>query len=71
MPLKEKAYVLAYQFYPMGHLGNRDVRLHAAYVYNMGKNGNLGGVAQDKGSFFTFGLTWRIDALQGLKAALK
>ena len=59
------------EFYPMGHLGNRDVRLHAAYVYNMGKNGNLGGVAQDKGSFFTFGLTWRIDALQGLKAALK
>ena len=59
------------EFYPMGHLGNRDVRLHAAYVYNIGENGNLGGVAQDKGSFFTLGLTWRIDALQGLKAALK
>ena len=58
------------EFYPMGHLGNRDVRLHAAYVYNIGKNHD-GGVAQDKGSFFTFGLTWRIDALQGLKAALK
>lgn len=59
------------EFYPMGHLGNRDVRLHAAYVYNIGKNGNPGGTAKDKGSFFTFGLTWRIDALQGLKAALK
>ena len=59
------------EYYPMGHLGNRDVRLHAAYVYNTGKNGNLGGVAKDKGSFFTFGITWKIDALQGLKAALK
>lgn len=59
------------EYYPMGHLGNRDVRLHAAYVYNMGKNGNLDGTAMDKGSFFTFGITWRIDTLQGLKAALK
>ena len=58
------------EYYPMGHLGNRDVRLHAAYVYNTGKN-HSDGVAKDKGSFFTFGLTWKIDALQGLKAALK
>ena len=59
------------EFYPMGNFGNRDVRLHAAYVYNIGKNGNLNGTALDKGSFFTFGITWKIDALQGLKAALK
>lgn len=58
------------EFYPMGHLGNRDLRLHAAYVYNMGEN-HAGGVAKDKGSFFTFGITWKIDVLQGLKAALK
>ncbi len=56
------------EYYPMG---NRDVRLHAAYVYNIGKNGNPGGTAFDKGSFFTFGLTWKIDVLQGLKTALK
>ena len=56
------------EYYPMG---NRDVRLHAAYVYNIGKNDNPGGTAFDKGSFFTFGLTWKIDVLQGLKAALK
>ena len=56
------------EYYPMG---NRDVRLHAAYVYNTGKNGNPGGTALDKGSFLTVGITWKIDALQGLKAALK
>ena len=56
------------EYYPMG---NRDVRLHAAYVYNIGKNGNPGGTALDKGSFLTVGITWKIDALQGLKAALK
>ena len=59
------------EYYPMGHLGNRDVRLHAAYVYNTGKNDDPNGTALDKGSFFTFGITWKIDALQGLKAALK
>ena len=59
------------EYYPMGHLGNRDLRLHAAYVYNTGKNGNRGGTALDKGSFFTFGLTWKIDVLQGLKNSLK
>ena len=64
------------EYYPMGHLGNRDLRLHAAYVYNTGKNyidenGKPCGVALDKGSFFTFGITWKIDVLQGLKAALK
>ena len=58
------------EYYPMGHLGNRDLRLHAAYVYNMGEN-HAGGVAKDKGSFFTFGITWKIDVLQGLKSALK
>ena len=56
------------EYYPMG---NRDVRLHAAYVYNTGKNGNPGGTALNKGSFFTFGLTWKIDVLQGLKNSLK
>lgn len=56
------------EYYPMG---NRDVRLHAAYVYNTGKNGNPSGTALDKGSFFTFGITWKIDVLQGLKSSLK
>ena len=59
------------EFYPMGHLGNRDLRLHAAYVYNTGKNGNPNGTAVDGGSFFTLGITWKIDALEGLKNALK
>ena len=60
------------EYYPMGHLGNRDLRLHAAYVYNMGENGNLlGGTAMPKGSFFTFGITWKIDVLEGLKNSLK
>ena len=58
------------EYYPMGHLGNRDVRLHAAFVHNMGTNTNPNGTAVNKGSFFTFGLTWKIDALQGLKNAL-
>ena len=59
------------EYYPMGHLGNRDLRLHAAYVYNTGVNGYIDGTAMPKGSFFTFGITWKIDVLQGLKSALK
>jgi hypothetical protein len=56
------------EYYPKG---NRDIRLHAAYVYSCGKNGNPDGTALDKGSFFTLGITWKIDALEGLKNALK
>jgi hypothetical protein len=59
------------EYYPMGHLGNRDLRLHAAFVYNYGYNANINGIAHNKGTFLTFGITWKIDALQGLKAALK
>ena len=59
------------EYYPMAHFGNRDLRLHAAYVYNTGKNGNPGGTAMPKGSFFTFGITWKIDVLQSLKNTLK
>ena len=44
-------------------LQNRDIRLHAAYAYNIGNNTNPAGTALNKGSFFTVGLTWRIDVL--------
>ncbi len=52
------------EYYPFGHKGNRDVRLHAAYVYNFGDNTNPAGTALNKGSFFTAGLTWRIDIMK-------
>lgn len=51
------------EYYPLGGKGNRDIRLHAAYAYNIGNNTNPAGTALDKGSFFTVGLTWRIDVL--------
>ena len=59
------------EYYPMGHLGNRDLRLHAAFVYNYGYNANRKSSTQNKGTFFTFGLTWKIDVLEGLKNSLK
>ena len=55
------------EYYPFGHKGNRDVRLHAAYVYNFGDNTNPLGTALNKGSFFTAGLTWRIDLMKAAK----
>ena len=59
------------EYYPLGAMGNRDIRLHAAYAYNIGTNTNLYGVARDKGSFFTFGLTWKIDVLQGITSLVE
>lgn len=49
------------EYYPLGGQGNRDVRLHAAYAYGIGNNPY--GVIQNKSSYFTFGLTWRIDIM--------
>jgi hypothetical protein len=51
----------------MGGQGNRDVRLHAAYAYNFGVNTNEDGTALGKGSYFTVGLTWRIDIMSAAK----
>ena len=51
------------EYYPLGGKGNRDIRLHAVYAYNIGNNTNPAGTALDKGSFLTVGLTWRIDVL--------
>ena len=59
------------EYYPLGAKGNRDIRLHAAYAYNIGNNTNLLGVARDKGSFFSFGLTWKVDVLQGLTSLIE
>ncbi|MBQ5737517.1 MAG: porin [Alistipes sp.] len=51
------------EYYPLGHKGNRDVRLHAAYAHTLGNNTNPAGTAIDKQSFLTVGLTWKIDIL--------
>ena len=59
------------EYYPLGGKGNRDIRLHAAYAYNFGENTNIAGTALPKGSFFTFGLTWKIDVIEGVKNLLK
>ena len=59
------------EYYPMGAQGNRDVRLHAAYAYNFGENTNIAGTAVPKGSFFTVGLTWKIDVMEGITKLLK
>jgi hypothetical protein len=54
------------EYYPLGAKGNRDIRLHAAYAYNIGNNTNPYGTALNTGSFFTFGLTWKIDVMEGV-----
>jgi hypothetical protein len=51
------------EYYPLGHKGNRDVRLHAAYAHTLGTNTNPAGTADGKQSFLTVGLTWKIDIL--------
>lgn len=55
------------EYYPMGGMGNRDVRLHAAYAYNFGLNTNEFGTALGKGSYLTVGLTWRIDVVSAVE----
>ena len=55
------------EYYPLGGQGNRDVRLHAAYAYNIGANTNPYGTALGDGSYFTVGLTWRIDVMSAAK----
>ena len=58
------------EYYPLGGRGNHDVRLHAAYAYNIGRNTNPDGTAFGKGSYFTFGLTWKIDVVKGITTAI-
>ena len=58
------------EYYPLGHKGNRDVRLHAAYVYSFGDNTNPNGTALNKGSFFTAGLTWKIDLMKAARTII-
>ncbi|MBO5800932.1 MAG: porin [Alistipes sp.] len=58
------------EYYPLGGRGNRDIRLHAAYCYNIGNNTNTNGTAFDKGSFLTVGLTWKIDVIEGISALI-
>lgn len=55
------------EYFPLGGKGNRDVRIHAAYAYNFGKNTNPAGTALDKGSYLTVGLTWRIDIISAAR----
>lgn len=51
------------EYYPLGAKDNKDIRIHAAYAYNMGTNTNPAGTSLDKGSFLTVGLTWKIDVI--------
>ena len=54
------------EYYPLGGRGNRDIRVHAAYAYNIGTNTNEYGTALGDGSFLTVGLTWKIDVVKGI-----
>lgn len=47
------------EYFPMK--GDPDVRLHAAYFCNMGKNGNKNGVIQGDQQYLTIGLTFRVN----------
>ncbi len=55
------------EYYPLGGRGDRSIRLHAAYSYSFGNNGNENGVLLDKQSFLDFGVTWRLDILNTIK----
>ena len=54
------------EFYPLPK-NNRSIRLHAAYSYTLGQNGNPNGVLQDDHSMFTFGLKWKVDIISVAK----
>lgn len=51
------------EYYPLGHKGNRDIRLHAVYAHTLGTNTNPAPTAVNKQSYLTVGLTWKIDVL--------
>ncbi len=51
------------EYYPLGHKGNRDIRLHAVYAHTLGNNTNPLPTAKNKQSYVTVGLTWKIDVL--------
>ena len=51
------------EYYPLGHKGNRDIRLHAVYAHTLGTNTNPAPTAVNKQSYLTVGLTWKIDIL--------
>ena len=48
------------EYYPLPN-NDRSIRLHAAYSYTMGDNGNPAGALQDRQSMFTVGVKWKID----------
>ena len=47
------------EYFPLK--GDSDIRLHAAYFYNFGENGNPDGVLLDDQHYFTAGLTFRLN----------
>lgn len=58
-------------FYPLPK-GDRSVRLHAAYCYTFGVNGNPSApVLLDNQSIFTVGLTWKLDIVSLTKKIIK
>ncbi len=58
------------EYYPLGGRGNRDVRVHAAYAYNIGTNTNEFGTALGDGSFLTVGVTWKVDVIKGITSLI-
>jgi hypothetical protein len=43
---------------------SQDVRLHGAYSYAWGENGNLGGSVWNNHSFISVGVTWKMSVLK-------
>ena len=48
------------EFFPLKG-GNKDIRLHAMYGYNWGKNANPNGVVKDDQHVMSVGVQWRMD----------
>ena len=51
------------EYYPLPK-NDRSIRLHAAYSYTTGHNGNPDGVLLDGQSMFTVGVKWKIDIVK-------
>ena len=52
------------EYFPLGGQNNKDIRLHAAFAYNVGYNSDPAGTALPNQSLLTVGLTWKMDVIE-------
>lgn len=55
------------EYYPLGGKGDRSIRLHAVYGYTFGRNGNPAGALINDHTYFSIGLTWKVNVIETAK----